>query len=405
MIIRPLSGFRPKPNLAAAVASVPYDVVTTKEARLLAENNPHSFLRIIRSEIELDDSVDHYSDTVYSHAKQNLERAIENRSFEKIKRPEFLIYKLQDGEHSQTGIMGLVSVADYEAGKIKIHEKTRREKEDDRVRHILSLRTHTEPILVTYRDDNKIAKIIASTVEGNPIYDFTALDGIRHTLWQLAETEELVRAFQNIPHSYIADGHHRAASAKRVVDKLRNESAPREVLEQADSFIAVLFPHSELKILPYNRIIRTLPPGLADPLPLLAERFEITPNSSPCPQTQGNFAFYFNRTWHGLRPKTVVESQDPVANLDVSVLYRLALEPIFKIGDERVDKNIDFVGGIHGTKRLEELVDRGEAACAFSLYPVSIEELFQIADQDLIMAPKSTWFEPKLRSGLLVHPF
>lgn len=399
--LHPLAGLRPRPDIAQALAAVPYDVLDTATARELARDNPHSFLRISRSELELDPKTDPYSPAVYDHACKNLRKFVREGYLQMESEPSLYIYRLQMGDQIQTGIMGGVTVDDYDAGRIKIHEKTRPDKEDDRVRHILTLRAHAEPVFLAYRAKDDIQRAIIKESSSAPLYNFVAADGIRHTVWKVAEPHQLVQLFSTLQHVYIADGHHRAASASRVTRELR----PSEGDTGHQNFLAVLFPHTELKILPYNRVIKKLPREAKTLLNQLAESFQIQPDAAASPKRKGEFALFIDGRWYGLAPKVASVGTDPVAALDVSILYKLALGPIFGIGDERTDKNIDFVGGIHGTKKLEELVQSGTAACAFSLYPVSIEELFSVADKGLMMAPKSTWFEPKLRSGLFVHTF
>lgn len=426
-VIKPLVGLRPDPRLASAVASVPYDVVDTEEARTLAEDNPDSFLRISRSEIELDREIDPYSPTVYQLAKNNLELFTNRGTLIVDNQPVLYLYQLSmplpesRGFHTQTGLMGGFSVHEYRNSLIKTHEKTRVDKENDRTRHILKLRAHTEPVLLAYRELSQLSETI-ERLKGStsPLYDFQSGDGIRHTVWRIGDCADLIRYFNQVPALYIADGHHRAASAARVADTLTDESivannpqgtktGNRSLLDAPgySYFLAVAFPDSQLRILPYNRIVKKLPLPASELLSRLSENFEVVDPGTPVPTGPREFSMFIENRWCLLRPKQQPVALDlgSVESLDVSVLYNLALAPIFGIGDQRTDKNIEFVGGIHGSAKLEQLVKVGAAECAFSMYPVSLSQLFEVSDKGLLMPPKSTWFEPKLRSGLFVHKF
>lgn len=405
-IIRPFNALRPPAERAAEVAAVPYDVVNTEEARALAAGNPWSFLHVSRPEIDLPDGTPIYSDQVYAKAADNFDQLRKDCPLTLEETPSLYLYRLIMGEHEQIGIVGCCSVDQYDKDIIKKHERTRRDKEDDRTRHILVLRAQTGPVFLTYRAEAKIDALVAQALEGNPpLYDFVASDGIKHTLWRVPNYHPLVDAFAEVPFLYIADGHHRAASASRARAELKEQSFGILGNEEYNVFQCVLFPDNQLQILPYNRIVRDLN-GLssADFLTQVQESFQVSENGSPSPKQRGNWSMYLDGKWYGLtlkdeatRPEGVVES------LDVSVLQDRLLDPILGIKDVRTDKRIDFVGGIRGTEELEKLVNDGKAAVAFSLYATTIEDLLKVSDAGEIMPPKSTWFEPKLRDGLLSH--
>ena len=405
--LRPFRALRPQPADAASVAAVPYDVVTTDEARAQASGNPLSFLRVSRAELELPPGTDPYADEVYHRAVQN---------FERLKKDALLVeddtslyfYRLQSGDHQQTGLAGCFSLDEYDRDIIRKHERTRRDKEDDRTRHMLALGAQTGPVFMVYRSSAAIDGV-ASRVTGEvPLYDFVAADGVRHTLWRVAngDRDELAAAFTSVPALYIADGHHRAASAARARHDIRDRAITRTSMgDGADytTFLGVAFPHDQAKILAYNRIVRDLGAMSAgDFMRSLGERFDVTAGPAT-PRTRGDIAMYFKGAWHTLRTRTRPAASDPIGTLDVSILHGQLLEPVLKIGDIRTDKRIDFVGGARGTAELERLVDSGSAAVAFSLFPVDIGDLMDVSDAGEIMPPKSTWFEPKLRDGLLIH--
>ena len=406
-IIRPFRALRPRPDVAARVAAVPYDVVTTEEARALADGNPLSFLRVSRAELELAPDVDPYSDVVYRRAADNFARLREGALLVEDE-PCVYFYRLRMGAHEQTGLAACFSIDEYDRNVIKKHERTRRDKEDDRTRHILALGAQTGPVFLVYRASSEIKAIARRATMVAPLFDFEAADGVRHTVWRLhgEDCDRVVSAFACVPALYIADGHHRAASAARA----RSEMIERGLLgvplgDGADyrSVLAVAFPHDEMQILAYNRTVRDLA-GLSPPQFLVAvdERFRSAPGPS-APSARGAVAMYVDGSWRTLFPRTPPESSDPIASLDVSVLQDQLLGPILKIADVRTDKRIDFVGGARGTAALEQAVDSGRAAVAFSMFPVSVADLMAVSDAGEIMPPKSTWFEPKLRDGLLSH--
>lgn len=405
-VIRPFNALRPPTERAPQVAAVPYDVVNTEEARALAAGNPWSFLHVSRPEIDLPDGTPIYSDQVYAKAAENFDKLKKGCPLEPEETQSLYLYRLIMGNHEQIGIVACCSVDEYDQDIIRKHERTRRDKEDDRTRHIMVLRAQTGPVFLTYRAQEKIDTLVANALTGNPpLYDFVANDDIRHTIWRVPEFQPLVEAFAEIPYLYIADGHHRAASASRARAELKESGFGFIGNEEYNFFQCVLFPDNQLRILPYNRVVRDLN-GMSseDFIARVQESFELNKNGSTSPKQRGNWSIYLDGKWYGLalkdeasRPSGVVES------LDVSILQDRLLDPILGIKDVRTDKRIDFVGGIRGTAELEKLVNEGKAAIAFSLYPTTIEDLLHVSDAGEIMPPKSTWFEPKLRDGLLSH--
>jgi uncharacterized protein (DUF1015 family) len=404
--IRKFRALRPDPKEASLVAAVPYDVVSREEAQQLAANNPLSFLHVSRSEIDLPDEVDPYSEEVYQMAKENFERLKLNCPLVLEESPSLYVYRLRMGEHSQVGIAACCSLDEYDSDIIKKHERTRRDKEDDRTRHILALGAQTGPVFLTYRGRDEINRIVSEAMRAEPLYDFVAPDGIAHTIWRLdgAASDLLVEAFQDVPSLYIADGHHRAAAAARARAQLRCENPDHSGLEEYNFLLGVLFPANQLRILPYNRVVKELGMGHDEFLKAVSERFILSPGASPQPSRKGQMSMYLGGRWYLLEvPPGSVKTQDPISSLDVQILQYRLLEPILGIKDVRTDKRIDFVGGIRGTAELERIVDEGRAEVAFSMYPVTVEQLMRISDAGQIMPPKSTWFEPKLRDGLLIH--
>ena len=404
-VIRPFRALRPPADRAQAVASVPYDVVNTEEARALAEGNPLSFLHVSRPEIDLPPGTDLYSDAVYRKAVENFEKLIAEAPLEKESEPSLYLYRLIMGEHQQIGVVACCSVDEYDNNIIRKHERTRRDKEDDRTRHIVMLRAQTGPVFLTYRARPEIDEQVNAAIAGEPLFDLTAQDGIRHTIWRLTDTDQLVDAFAPVPLLYIADGHHRAASASRARAELREQSFTHTGNEDYNYFLTVIFPDSQMQILAYNRVVRDLN-GLSNEefLNALKRQFAINETADPSPAQRGQWSMYLDGQWYGLQlaPDATLPV-GTVSALDVSVLQDRLLNPILGIKDVRTDKRIDFVGGLRGTKELERLVNEGKAAVAFSLYPTTVAELLMVSDANEIMPPKSTWFEPKLRDGLLIH--
>ena len=388
MTIRPFAAIRPDVRYVADVAAVPYDVVDTAEAKVLAAGNPRSFLHVSRPEIDLPDGTDCASPEAYAQARRALDRLIGDGTLVRDGEPKFYAYRQTMGSHSQTGIVATFDTKDYLAGVLKQHEKTRKDKEDDRTRHIETLSAHTGPAFLTYRDDKAIDLIVADACRREPLYDFVAPDGIGHTVWAIASAkdcaaDELVELFARIPVAYIADGHHRSAAAARYAQAHGFEGESRY-------FMAVIFPASQLKILAYNRLVRDLN-GLSEYefMSKVSESFAIGKKG------ERNCRMYFGGRW--------TAGADVVASLDVSYLQDRLLAPVLGIGDPRTDPRISFMGGIRGDAELAAKVDSGENAVAFAMEPVTVEEMMAIADAGAIMPPKSTWFEPKLRSGLFVH--
>ncbi len=404
MRIRAFQGLVPQPALAPEVACVPYDVVNASEAAVLAEGKPHSLLHVDRAEIDLPRETDPYSEIVYTTARKNLEQLQRDGVLVREAAPSVYVYQQQMGPHVQRGLVALCHVEDYDAELIKKHEKTRRDKEDDRTKLIDTLSANTGPVFLTYRDEAAVTALVNAKVQEKPVHDFAAPDGIRHTLWRVAEPARWIEAFGRVPVTYIADGHHRAASAARVA-RMRRERNPQHTgKEDYNWFLCVLFPASELKILPYNRIVSDL--NGRTPEAFLAEvkgRFGLTENAAPTPSAVGDVSMYLGGKWYGLKLKAEANA-DPVSRLDVSLLQDKLLSPLLGVDDPRTSKRVDFVGGIRGTGELVKRVDV-DGGVAFSMYPVTIQQLMDIADAGQIMPPKSTWFEPKLRSGLVVHTF
>lgn len=406
-IIRPFQAVRPNEKVAHLVASVPYDVVNKEESADLAKGNPISFLRITRSEIELKDGVDVYSSEVYSKAKENFLRLKEEAPMIEDAADSIYIYKLTMGEQTQVGLAATFSVEDYNSDIIKKHEKTRKVKEDDRTNHIITTDAQTGPVFLTYKAVSEIDKVVNETMKKNiPIYDFTAVDGIKHTIWILPAdlNQVIVKGIGKVKNLYIADGHHRAASASRA-QKVKMENNPNHNgTEEYNFFLAVLFPAEQLRILPYNRVVHELKMSEEEFIKKVMQNFSIEETKSSEPSNKKTFGMYLSRKWYSLLPNDNVKPGQTIGdNLDVSILQNYLLHPVLGIEDPRTDNNIDFIGGIRGTEELERLVNSGKAAVAFSMYPVSLDDLINISDAGEIMPPKSTWFEPKLRDGLLVH--
>jgi uncharacterized protein (DUF1015 family) len=405
MRIRPFEAIRPVPSKAAEVAAVPYDVVSRAEARALALGHPLSFLHVERSDIDFPDSVDPYSDEVYRRARENLDRLVRDGVMQREPAPRLYLYQQVMSHRVQTGVVCCCHVEEYDAGIIRRHERTRQDKEDDRTRHVLALNANAGPIFLTYRDDEAIDKLVRQDVHHQPIFDFAAPDGVRHTGWIVPRAEPYVEAFARLPASYIADGHHRAASAARAAGERRRANPGHRGTEEYNWFLCVLFPAGQLRILPYNRVVADLngrtPAAI---LQELARLGELTPTDRPSPERPGVVCLFLDGRWHRLAFRNdLVDAGNPVESLDVAVLESRILKPLLGIGDIRTDARIDFVGGIRGTAELERRVTRGSAAIAFSMFPTTLDQLLAVSDAGLIMPPKSTWFEPKLRSGLFVH--
>lgn len=398
----PFRALRPTPASAAQVAAVPYDVVNAEEAAALAEGNPLSFLHVSRAEIDLPAETDHYSDAVYAKAVENFQLLRARAPLVVESEPSVYVYRLHMGSHLQTGIAACFSGDEYDRELIKKHERTRRDKEDDRTRHMMGLRAQTGPVFLTYRKQAAIDAVVARTVAGSPLFDFSAPDGVQHTVWRVAaaDTSRLIDGFATVPALYIADGHHRAASAARVRRLLSDAGEPPG---ERDRFLAVAFPDDQVQILPYNRVIRDLAGHTPDAF-LAALRQTMAVKDGPAaPSRKGDVAMFLDGRWYTLVVGDAPTGADAAARLDVSRLQDAVLTPLLGIGDVRTDKRIDFVGGARGSAELERLVNSGQHAVAFAMFPVSVDDLIAISDAGGIMPPKSTWFEPKLRDGLLSH--
>jgi len=387
------------------VSSVPYDVVNTEEARRLARGNPLSFLHVSRPEIDLPQGTDIYSEPVYRKALDNFESLINACPLVTEEAPSIYLYRLIMGNHQQTGIVACASIDEYDQNVIRKHERTRRDKEDDRTRHMLILKAQTGPVFLTYRARQEIDRIVSEVTSADPLFDFQAGDDIKHTIWRAPDPTPFVQAFRDVPYLYIADGHHRAASASRARAELKEQSFSNSGNEEYNFFLTVIFPHDQLQILPYNRVVKDLNGHSKEEfLSSLQQAFLISDQGNPSPAERGHWSMYFDRQWYGLAlQQNGARPSSAVSSLDVAILQDQLLDPILGIKDVRTDKRIDFVGGLRGTKELERLVDEGKAAVAFSLFPTTVEDLLRVSDAGEVMPPKSTWFEPKLRDGLLIH--
>ena len=407
-VFKPFHGLVPTRERAAQVAAVPYDVVNSEEAAALAAGNPYSFLHVSKPEIDLPAGTDLYSDAVYAQARRALERLTEEVPLRCDEEAHLYLYKLVMLGRAQVGIFGAASAVDYRENRIKKHEKTRQDKEDDRTRHVMTLRSHTGPAFFTYKDVPAIDAIVAEELKKAPLFDFVAPDGIGHTLWRIdaATSEKLAGLFAGIPCFYIADGHHRSAAAARTMQECRPGNPNHTGNEEYNYFLAAAFPASQLKILPYNRAVRSLNGFSKEEfLDKVGEKFTVEPSASKEPEKGGVFKMYLDGAWYTVTPKFDTAKLGVIERLDVSVLQDNILAPILGIADPRTSKAIDFIGGIRGTGELEKLVDSGSHAVAFSMYPTTVQQLIDIADAGAIMPPKSTWFEPKLRDGLVCHNF
>lgn len=407
-VIRPFKAVRPAKEVVEKVASVPYDVVNREEAAILVKDNPINFLRITRSEIELPDFVDPYEKIVYEKAKENFEKLNEDAPLTQDDEPRLYVYQLIMGEQKQAGIAATFSVDDYDNDIIKKHEKTRKVKEDDRTNHIITTKAQTGAVFLTYKGIESVNQIVNKTMsETEPIYNFRTEDNIFHRLWVLPDSylTKVVEEIGRAQYLYIADGHHRAASAARAREEMKNINPNHTGNEEYNFFLAVLFPAEQLNILPYNRVVFDLK-GMKESefFDKINYSFTVTETDSAIPKSARNICMYISGKWWSLSPnENVKEAEDVGGNLDVSILQNYLLKPVLGIVDIRTDTNVDFIGGIRGTDELERLVDSGKAEVAFSMYPVSVEDLINISDAGETMPPKSTWFEPKLRDGLVIH--
>lgn len=408
-LIKPFRALRPPRNLAEKVAALPYDVMNVAEARAMAAGNPHSFLHVSRPEIDLAADVDPYAEAVYLRGRENLRRFTAEGILIQDREPCYYVYRQRMGALVQTGVVVCAGVDDYESGLIKKHELTRADKEEDRVKHIDYLDANDEPVFYTYRNEPAITALVARVAAGEPEYDFTTDDGVSHTLWVVTDRQliaELTDRFAAIGTLYVADGHHRSAAAGRVRDLRKGQNPHHDGTEEYNFFLTVIFPDSEMNILPYNRVVKDLNGlSVAEFMARIGERFAVAPaEENFAPRQRHTFGMFLEGRWYQLTAKAgTFDEHDPVSRLDVSILQNNLLSPVLAIRNPRTDQRIHFVGGIRGVDELERLVQGGDHRVAFSLYPTSMEELISLADAGKIMPPKSTWFEPKLRSGLFVH--
>lgn len=406
--IYPFRALRPPADKVVEVAAVPYDVVSTEEARSLAEGHPLSFLHVSRPEIDLPEGTDLYSEEVYEKGRQNFNKLVRECPLEEEAEPSLYLYRLIMGNHTQVGVAACFSVDEYDNDLIRKHERTRPDKENDRTRHLLKLEAQTGPVFLTYRADRRIDALVEAEIKAEPLYDFIADDGVRHTIWRANSAEQLARCFNEVPLLYIADGHHRAASASRARAELRSQNPSHTGGEDYNRFLAVVFPDEQMQILPYHRVVRDLNGRSPEEfLEAVRARFNVNEGAKrEGPGKPAHWHMYLVGRWYGLNLRDDAArtlSDDPTAALDVSLLQNNLLDPVLGVRDPRTDKRIDFVGGIRGTVELERLVDEGRAAVAFALYATSIEDLLRVSDAGGVMPPKSTWFEPKLRDAILIH--
>lgn len=407
-VLKAFHGLLPLSENAAQVSAVPYDVVNSQEAAALAAGNPLSFLHVSRPEIDLPEGVNLYSDEMYAKAAANFAQLCQTAPLKMDAEAHVYLYRLTMGSHRQSGIAAAFSADEYLNGMIKKHEKTRQDKEDDRARHVMTLRSQTGPVFLTYRDSAAVDALVEAEQQKTPMFDFISADGVRHEMWRVPNDVSilLTAAFQSVPALYIADGHHRAAAGCRAAQACRDVSPSYTGTEEFNYFLAVAFPASQLRILPYNRVVKDLN-GMSKEtfLSRIEENFTVTPSKNAVPETSGTFQMYLNGTWFTVKPKFETAHFGVIEQLDVSLLQDYVLAPLLDIQDPRTSKRIDFVGGIRGTTALEARVDSGECAVAFSMFPTTLDQLMAVSDAGAMMPPKSTWFEPKLRDGLVCHNF
>lgn len=411
-IIRPFKAIRPREEYACKIAALPYDVMNSEEARVMAKDNPYSFLHVDKAEIDLDTNTNIYDAEVYKKAKENLNKLVQEGAMVQDERAQMFIYRLVMKGRAQTGIVGCTSIDDYMNDVIKKHENTREDKENDRINHVDTCDAHTGPIFMTYRNNEEINEIVDMMTAKDPLYEFVAEDGVKHIVWAVDDREiiETIRGlFEDIDSLYIADGHHRAASAVKVGLKRRNQNPDYNGEEEFNYFLAAAFPDTDLRIMDYNRVVVDINELTTEEyIEKVAENFEMRIFESEIaykPINRHTYGMYIDGKWYELKAKNgTFNPEDPVERLDVSILQNNLLKPVLGIEDPRTDKRIDFVGGIRGLKELEKRVEKTHKGVAFSMYPTTIKDLIDIGDANKVMPPKSTWFEPKLRSGLFIHP-
>lgn len=403
MRLKPFKALRPPAALAQEVACPPYDVVSTDEARAIAQSSPKSFMHIIRSEVDCPEETPPYDDRVYQKAAENLQLGRDREWLVLDEQSACYVYRQRMGDQEQVGLVACCHVQDYGNNVIKKHEKTMPQKEQDRTRHMLSAGAHTGPVFLAYREEQNTLKLFEQETQQEPVYELMANGGVQHTVWRTSSNNAWVEAFQDIPCAYVADGHHRSASAFRAARERSAGNPDHAGDEEYNWFLAVLFPAGQLNILPYNRVVKDLN-GLSPEafLDAAGKRFNLTPGGEPEPGAPGSISMFLGDTWYKLSVGRTTDS-DPVQALDIQVLQDQLLHPVLGIDDPRTNDRIGFVGGIHGPRKLEETVKAGDAEVAFSMFPTSMDQLMAVADAGLYMPPKSTWFEPKLLSGLLVH--
>ncbi|MBO6572872.1 MAG: DUF1015 domain-containing protein [Balneola sp.] len=399
-VVKSFKAWRPKPESAKNIISVPYDVINTDEARELAQNKPDSFLHVIRPEIDLPESTDIHAEEVYQKGAENLTKLLDSEHFVQEEKDALYVYKLNWRGRSQSGVFGCVSVAEYDNEVILKHELTRPDKEDDRTKHIITQQAHAEPVMITFDDTAGISEMMESVSKNEPLYQIT-IEDVEHLIWKIEDSTEFDNAFSKIKNLYIADGHHRCASASRTATQMKKQNPNHTGEEEYNYFPAVVFPMQQMEILSYNRIVYSTPDNF---LSVLKDKFELRQTTNPEPNSKGDICVYLDESWYSLSlPES--NKSDVASSLDVARLQEHLLEPLLGISDQRTDKNLFFVGGIRGTNELEKLVNSGKADMAISMYPTNIRELVDVSDAGLLMPPKSTWFEPKLRSGFLIHTF
>jgi uncharacterized protein (DUF1015 family) len=406
--IKPFRGIRPRRDLARLVAAPPYDVLSSEEARAMARDNPYSFLHVGKPEIDLPPGTDLYSDAVYAKGRENYQRFLSEGVLFQDPVDSFYVYKQVWGDHVQVGLVAGASCRDYLDNVIKKHELTRPDKENDRMRHIETLGAQTGPVFLTYKKREAVDALIARVLEGEPEYDFATEDGVRHVFFLVADPRlvaEIRGEFLKLDCLYVADGHHRSAAATRIKVERQKKDPGHTGEEEYNYFLAVIFPHDQMKILPYNRVVRDLNDLTTEQfLAAVDRKFERRQAECPTPLRSKQFCMFLEGKWHLLEVKPdAYDPADPIASLDVAILQECLLAPVLGIKDPRTDKRIDFVGGIRGTAELERRVMSGDARVAFSLFPTTIDQLFRVADAGKVMPPKSTWFEPKLKDGLVAH--
>jgi uncharacterized protein (DUF1015 family) len=407
--LKPFAALRPPPALAARVACVPYDVINAAEARGIAQRDALSFIHVSRAEVDLPADVDPHDASVYSQARHTLGKLRREGALVQDRERSLFVYQqsatLDGRQVSQSGIVGCCHIDDYAEGLIKKHEKTRQDKEDDRTQHTLAIRANAGPVFMLYERQEALSELVTQAQSGVPLYDFDAGDGVRHCVWRIADADPIVRAFAEVSCAYIADGHHRSAAAARAGRELREQNPAHTGDEEYNWFLCVLFAHDQLNVLPYHRLVKDLN-GLrpAELLEKLAAVGTVTTTDQAQPERSGCFGMYLQGQWYRIElPEASVDKSDPIASLDYVLLYDRVLAPLLGIGEIRTDPRIDFVGGIRGTGELERRVSSGEMAVAFAMHATTLEQLMRVSDAGAIMPPKSTWFEPKLRSGLLIH--